>query len=98
VKILWLSRAVDDLERLRAYIAQDDPTAAETEVEKVIRSVGLLADQPALGRPGRIANTRELVVSSYVVAYRVKAEAVQVLRVLHAARKWPERLGRTRSR
>jgi toxin ParE1/3/4 len=93
VKVLWLSRAVNDLKRLREYVAQDDPRVAETEVNKVVESVGLLKEQPSIGRPGRIANTRELVVSSYVVAYRVKAGAVQVLRVLHSARKWPESLG-----
>jgi toxin ParE1/3/4 len=93
VKILWLQRAVDDLAALQEHISQDDPGAARAEAENVVRSVGLLSEQPALGRPGRIANTRELVVSSYVVAYRVKAGAVQVLRVLHAARRWPKRMG-----
>jgi len=94
VKVLWLQRAVDDLAALRAYISQENPDAAKAEVEHVVRAVGLLSEQPALGRPGRIENTRELVVSNYVVAYRVKAGTVQVLRVLHAARKWPKRLGR----
>jgi len=58
----------------------------------VMEAVKRLGKYPGSGRPGRVSDTRELVVSSYIVAYRVKGEVVQVLRVLHAARKWPESL------
>jgi toxin ParE1/3/4 len=92
VKVRWLSLAVTDLERLFEFIAQDNPRAAASEVEKVVSAVKTLADYPASGRPGRIPETRELVISSYLVAYRVKGDEVQVLRVLHASRKWPERI------
>jgi len=56
--------------------------------------VGLLKKNPALGRAGRVAGTRELVVAGtpYVVPYRVRGEAVEILRVFHAARRWPEKL------
>ena len=52
-----------------------------------------LAMSPGLGRPGRVAGTRELVVSGipYIVPYRVKGEVVQIITVLHGAQKWPER-------
>jgi len=42
---------------------------------------------------GRVPGTRELVVTGtpYIVAYRVRDETVEILRVFHAARKWPER-------
>ncbi|MGO4728142.1 MULTISPECIES: type II toxin-antitoxin system RelE/ParE family toxin [unclassified Inquilinus] len=47
-----------------------------------------------MGRPGRLRNTRELVVNHtpYVVAYRIDESAVTILRVMHGARKWPRRL------
>lgn len=46
---------------------------------------------PASGRPGRVLGTRELVVSRtpYIVPYRVRGDMVELLLVLHAARKWP---------
>jgi toxin ParE1/3/4 len=90
VRIRWLSRAVEDLAHLHAYIAQDNPKAAASEVEKVVEAVKRLEDYPASGRPGRVPGTRELVISRYIVAYRVKEQVVQILRILHAARKWPE--------
>jgi toxin ParE1/3/4 len=45
-----------------------------------------------MGRPGRVKGTRELVIvgTPYIVAYRIKGDAVQVLRVLHGAQKWPQ--------
>jgi len=49
-----------------------------------------LADHPGLGRVGRVAGTLELVVhKNYILIYDVAGDQVRVLRVLHAARKWP---------
>ena len=46
---------------------------------------------PALGRPGRVPATRELVVhDNYFVPYRVKSDTVQIVRVQHVARLWPK--------
>lgn len=92
MRIRWLSRAAEDLAHLHAYIAQDNPEAAATEAANVVEAVKRLEDYPASGRPGRVQGTRELVISRYIVAYRAKEGVVQILRILHAARKWPESL------
>jgi len=54
----------------------------------------LLSDNPALGRTGRVRGTRELVIAGtpYIVAYRVRGEVAQVLRVLRGAQQWPRRM------
>ena len=46
---------------------------------------------PLLGRPGRAADTRELVIPGlpYLAVYRVKGDVIEVSRVLHGAQKWP---------
>jgi toxin ParE1/3/4 len=56
-------------------------------------AVERLEQFPNMGRAGRVAGSRGLVVTGtpFVVAYRLKAESVQILAVLHAARKWPRR-------
>ncbi len=93
MKTEWSPEAIEDLAALREYISQDNPAAAERVVLHILRDVEvLLANSPQMGRPGRVPGTRELVVpgTSYVVPYRIKDEVVQVIRVYHSARRWPE--------
>lgn len=92
-KIRWLRLALFDLDELMSYIAKDNPEAANKVANKIWQTTGLLSDHPAIGKPGRVPGTREMVVSgtSYVLPYRVTANEVQILRVLHGARKWPEK-------
>lgn len=89
MKVRWLAAAVDDLDHVHTFTSQEDPASAEGEVQRVLGAVGSLRTRAATGRPGRVAGTRELRAEPYIVVYRVKAGAVQVLRVLHAACNWP---------
>jgi toxin ParE1/3/4 len=93
VRVRWLRVALANLDAEAEYIAQDNPAAAARVVQKILRAVDLLKENPAMGRAGRVAGTRELVVAEtpYVIPYRVRGDAVEILRVFHAARKWPER-------
>ncbi len=93
MRVKWLRTALRNLEAEAEYIAQDNSAAAKRTVERVRAAVGRLAKHPALGRPGRVSGTRELVVSGtpYIVPYRVRGKTVEILRVQHAARKWPEK-------
>lgn len=81
-----------DLVAVRSYIAQDNPGAAREVAQRIRQAVAVLADYPAAGRPGGVPNTRELVVTgtAYILPYRVRGGAMEILRVLHGARKWPE--------
>jgi toxin ParE1/3/4 len=91
VQVRWLRRALKNLDEEADYIARDDPEAAARIVERIATSVDHLASYPALGRPGRVAGSRELAIAgtAYVVPYRVRGETMEILRIFHAARKWP---------
>jgi addiction module RelE/StbE family toxin len=84
------------LEDIRERIAVDNPTAARRIVERIRAAVTRLAVSSALGRPGRVVGTRELVISGtpYIVPYRVKGDIVQIITILHGAQRWPEDLPR----
>ncbi len=91
--IVWSPEAIDDLIALRAYIAEESPAGARRIVLRILHDVEyLLPDNPHMGRPGRVPGTRELVIpqTPYIVPYRVHGEAIQILRVYHGARRWPE--------
>jgi toxin ParE1/3/4 len=94
VKIRWLDQAVADLVHLRNFIAQDNPDATPAVARSIRDAVGMLAAHPAAGRSGRVPNTRELVITgtAYILPYRVRGGTVEILRVLHSARKWPKNL------
>jgi len=91
LSLKWTPSALGDLDAAAAFIALDNPKAAAGMAGRVLESVEYLAVYPSLGRVGRVRGTRELVVSGtpFVVVYRVRLDIVQVLRVLHHARKWP---------
>ena len=93
MNIVWSPKAVDDLIAIRAYIAAESPAGARRIVTRILRDVeNLLPDHPHIGRAGRVPGTRELVVprTPYIVPYRVQHETIQILRVYHAARRWPD--------
>ncbi|MGO4842271.1 type II toxin-antitoxin system RelE/ParE family toxin, partial [Rhizobiaceae sp. 2RAB30] len=66
------------------YIAKNDPDAAARVVSRIVSAVDNLADHPAMGRVGRIKGTREFVFADipYIVAYRVKADAIEIVTVI----------------
>jgi toxin ParE1/3/4 len=92
VRVRWLRAALKNLDEEAGYIAQDSPAAAAKMVIAITKAVNSLARYPAIGRPGRVAGTRELVVSGtpYITPYRIRGSSVEVLRIFHGARKWPE--------
>ena len=92
MRVRWLRNALANLNAEAEYIARDNPAAASRVVEAITSAVAGLAEYPAQGRVGRVPGTRELVISGtpYVVPYRVREDSVQVLRVIHGARRWPE--------
>jgi toxin ParE1/3/4 len=94
IAVLWHGRARRDLDTLFDYLLQHDPRAALGALARIRHRVGQLADHPQLGRPGRVAGTRELVVTgtSYIVAYRVTSTTIDILAVIHASRRWPNEI------
>jgi toxin ParE1/3/4 len=90
---VWSSEAIEDLAALHAHIEQDNPTAAQRIAPHIIANIEtLLARNPAMGRPGRVPGTRELVIprTPFVVPYRVIGNTIEILRIFHGARRRPE--------
>jgi len=92
MKIKWVRLALADLDQAAEFISQDNPEAAKRIVKRIRDAARLLSDHPNGGRPGRVHGTRELVITDtpFILPYRVVRNTVQILRVLHGARKWPE--------
>lgn len=93
MKIVYTKLAQSDLSDLVDYLSLTSADSALKVLEKLEDSLTLLSEHPEMGRPGRVPETRELVVpdTSYIIPYKVEGELLVVLRVYHAARKWPEK-------
>ena len=85
MEITFTRPARRDLEHIHAFIARDDPGRSYEALANIRVAINRLALYPALGRPGKKAGTRELIVPHlpYKVPYRVRGEKVLILRVLH---------------
>jgi len=94
MRLVWTEPALRDLSAARAYIALDSPSAATQQIEYVLAAVETIPRFAESGRLGRRAGTRELVVNRtpFIVAYRVRGDVVELLRVLHGRQRWPDSL------
>jgi len=94
VKIRWTSVAAGDLKSVHEYLNEHAPARADAIVDRILAGIDVLAQYPNLGRPGRLDGTCELVITGtpFIVFYRVRKSQVEILGVLHAARKWPDSL------
>ncbi len=89
--MIWSPTARAHLRHAQAFIAEDNPRAAAIMAKKILTAVERLIDFPASGRPGKLPHTRELVVpgTPFFLPYRVKSQTVEILGVIHGARRWP---------
>ncbi|MFZ5617137.1 MAG: type II toxin-antitoxin system RelE/ParE family toxin [Pseudomonadota bacterium] len=86
--------ALADLDAVFGYILEQNPAAAHDMIDAIEHGLEALRQYPRLGRDGRIAGTRELIIAGtpFIAAYRVGQDAIEVLAVIHSARRWPRKL------
>ena len=91
MEIRWSPEAVLDFTAIIQYIRQDNSSAALRVARAIYDAVAQLNTFPNRGRPGRINGTRELPLPRlpFVVVYRVRENAVEIVRLLHGAQQWP---------
>ena len=91
--IRWTEKAQAELQAAHEYVAENNRIAAQQQSAAVLRAIEQLTHFPEMGRPGRVAGTRELVIqgTALVVAYSLQRDIVYILAILHGARRWPLR-------
>lgn len=85
-QIQFSSSAVEDLRRLREFIAINNPEAAQQVSLRIRQAIGKLSIFPQIGRPViEFENVRELVAGNYVIRYLYEEEqaSIFVLRIWH---------------
>jgi addiction module RelE/StbE family toxin len=88
--LVWRGNALDDLRQITSYIAERNIAASERLQEAIEACAERLPDHPFMYRPGRVPGTREAVVHpNYIIVYRVTAEAVEIVNLVHARQRYP---------
>ncbi|CAN5602829.1 type II toxin-antitoxin system RelE/ParE family toxin [soil metagenome] len=87
-KHILSSQADDDLSEIFLFIAADNPDAGEKLMHRFRELFRLIAKNPRLGRERYELQQkmRSVPEGSYLIFYRIWADDVMIVRVLHAAR------------
>jgi toxin ParE1/3/4 len=90
MRVVWSPEAEQDRDEVWDYIAADSAAAAARMDELFSDAAAQLVDFPELGRPGKIAGTRELTPhENYRLVYEFSDDTVWMLAPVHTARLWP---------
>jgi len=95
VKVVWTRKASRYLRSAYEYWSREcSPPAADIMLDRIFSGIELLELYPEAGRRGRVSGTRELVIdpTPFLVAYRTRRGRIEILALLHGARKWPEQI------
>jgi toxin ParE1/3/4 len=92
MRLVWTPRARRARAAVIDHIAEDNPKAALTQLDEIDRQTSRLIDHPAVGRPGRLGSTRELVINRtpFILVYRIDGDTISILHCLHGAQQWPQ--------
>ena len=89
MRLLWSPLAAEQAEEAVAYIAADDPVAAQAWVGQLLERVESLRRFPDSGRvlpELQREDIREIIVGAYRVVYRRREESVAIVAIRHQAR------------
>ena len=86
-KIVWREAAVDDLERIDAWLAAFQHGEPATIRARIGSAVDLLERLGDIGRPGQLKGTRELSVrlAPYVIVYLADGSEIEIVAIYHTA-------------
>ena len=93
MKLVWSRRAERHLREAYRYWADEkSEEAADVMLDRILGAAELIERNPEIGRAGRVPATRELPLKPlpFLMAYRVRPGKVEILALLHGARKWPQ--------
>ena len=92
MKIDWADEAIAHLGAIYEYIAKDSSFYAQRVVDRLTRRSQQLATLPMSGRmvpEYGLKEVRELLERPYRIIYRLWPDRIEILAVIHSARRLP---------
>ena len=88
-RVGWSPRAIEDVDSIAAYIAQDSETYSSAVVRKILHRVRQLIEFPKVGRivpEFDDEEIREIFEYSYRIIYRISGDEITIGTVIHGKR------------
>lgn len=87
-KLVWLDSAVNDIVRLREFIAQENPGAAQRAANAIKEAAQRLQEQPSIGKPVKdLIHYHDLFTrfgaGGYILRYRIHLNTVYIVHIRH---------------
>ena len=89
MRVVWTAAAQADLAEISDYIAADNPTRSLSFINEIVDAGEAIGDMPRIfPLVPRLEHkaVRRRIYGQYLIFYRLEAESVQILHVVHAAR------------
>jgi plasmid stabilization system protein ParE len=89
VEVAWSPEAIEDIESIASYIERDSPFYAKAVVQKIVDLGRTLPRFPEMGRVVPELEDpaiRERFAYSFRVIYRIEADRILVIAVIHGRR------------
>lgn len=87
-------RADEDISAIWSYIARDNISAADRMVDRFTDTFQRIAEFPESG--DRYSHPhgelRRVIVSPYLIFFRLSDDQIEIVRVLHGSRRWEDLL------
>jgi len=89
VEVSFARRAQEDFTEIAEYLEARNLAAAETVTRRIEKAIRLLAEHPHMGplvpSTGQ-PEMRKMSIPPYVVFYRLRANQLEIARILHSSR------------
>jgi toxin ParE1/3/4 len=86
VNLVYSAEAIDDLIRLREFIAVHNPHAANRIATELLTRIEQLCAFPEMGKQAPQSPTpliRDFIFGHYIVRYAIHSEAITILKIWH---------------
>lgn len=85
IQIIYTQEAIEDLQRLRNFIAKNNPVSAQRIAKELISRIQMLQSMPMMGRA--VPSTpnpdiiRDMIFGNYTIRYAIHAQTLAILRI-----------------
>lgn len=91
MKLAFTAKALEDLERLHAFVAEKNPAAADRIRRQLLDSIRTLLEQPRGGKPVKSLPVRQWVSGDSVIRYLLEDEqSLVIVRIWHGRENRPD--------